>query len=162
MRATLLSAAVLVLLPAACLRAADRVDYLREVKPLLAGRCYACHGALQQKGGLRLDTATLLREGGDGGPAVLPGQAGASLLIARVTGAGGKRRMPPADQDEALSEKQVALLRAWIDQGANGPADETPEPDPRDHWAFRAPVRPPVPALKDGSRARNPIDAFLA
>src|SRR5262249_33807257 len=54
-----------------------------------------------------------------------------------------------------------ALLRAWIDQGATGPADEKPEADPKEHWAFRAPVRPPLPAVPD-ARIRNPVDAFLA
>src|SRR6516162_9040818 len=105
MRAIFLSATVLALL-AGPLYAAEPVDYLRDVKPLLTARCYACHGALQQKGGLRLDTAKLVRDGGDSGPVVVPGKAGESLLIARVT-ASGKRRMPPAGLGEALSEKQV-------------------------------------------------------
>jgi mono/diheme cytochrome c family protein len=169
MRAVVPITALLSLLLATSLRAADAVDYLREVKPLLAARCYACHGGLQQKGALRLDTAKSVREGGNSGPAVVPGKASDSLLIAHVTASGGKRRMPPADLGEALSEKQVALLRSWIDQGADGPADEKPEPDPKAHWAFRAPVRPAVPAFSrdpKGSaqqgRVRNPIDAFLA
>jgi hypothetical protein len=141
-------------------RAAEPVDYLRDVKPLLTANCLACHGALQQKGGLRLDTAKLIRDGGDSGPAVVPGKSAESRLIARVTA--GKRRMPPADQSEALSEKQVALLRAWIDRGGAGPADEKPEADPKDHWAFRVPVRRAAPAAKDTARVRNPIDLFLA
>jgi mono/diheme cytochrome c family protein len=161
MRATFLSLATLALL-AGPLCAAEPVDYLRHVKPVLAAHCYACHGALQQKGGLRLDTAKFVRDGGDGGPVVVPGKAGESLLIARATAGDGKRRMPPMNLGEALSEKEVAVVRAWIDQGATGPADEKPEPDPKDHWAFRAPVRRPVPLVKDASHARNPIDAFLA
>jgi len=161
MRATFLTATFLGLVSGGALGAAEPVDYLREVKPLLTARCQACHGALQQKAGLRLDTAKLLREGGNSGPAVVPGKSSASLLIAHLTAAGGKRRMPPADQDEALSEKQVLLLRDWIDQGATGPADEKPEADPKDHWAFRPPVRRAVPKVKDTARVRNPIDAFL-
>jgi hypothetical protein len=161
MRALALSVASLALLVGP-LRAAEPVDYLRDIKPLLTARCYACHGALQQKGALRLDTAISVREGGNSGPAVVPGKASESLLIAHVTASGGKRRMPPADLGEALSGKQVALLRSWIDQGANGPADEKPESDPKDHWAFRPPVRRPVPKLKETGRVRNPIDAFLA
>src|SRR5437588_12885405 len=106
MRTILLTAAAIVLLSSGSLPAAESVEYLRDVKPLLAARCSACHGALQQKGGLRLDTAKLLREGGNSGPAAVPGKAADSLLIAHVTASGGKRRMPPADQDEALSEKQ--------------------------------------------------------
>jgi hypothetical protein len=168
MRAIVAATTVLILLVPS-LRAAEPVDYLRDVKPLLTGRCYACHGALQQKGALRLDTAKFVREGGNSGPVVVPGKSADSLLVAHVTASGGKRRMPPADLGEALSEKQVALLRSWIDQGANGPVDEKPEADPKDHWSFRAPVRPAVPPFSRdprGSagqdRVRNPIDAFLA
>jgi mono/diheme cytochrome c family protein len=162
MRALVPATTVLTLLVAGSLRAAEPVDYLREVKPLLTARCYACHGALQQKGALRLDTAKFLREGGNSGPSVVPGKAADSLLIAHITASGGKRRMPPIDLGESLSDKQVTLLRAWIDQGANGPTDEKPEADPKDHWAFRAPVRRAVPNMKESGRVRNPIDAFLA
>ncbi|HEX5271218.1 MAG TPA: DUF1549 domain-containing protein, partial [Gemmataceae bacterium] len=162
MRATVPLTMLFGLVAAGSSAAAEPVDYLRDVKPLLAARCYACHGGLQQKGALRLDTANFVREGGNSGPAVVPGKAADSLLVARVTASGGKRRMPPADLGEALSEKQVALLRAWIDRGASGPADEKPEADPKEHWAFRAPVRPAVPRTKETDRVRNPIDAFLA
>jgi hypothetical protein len=141
--------------------AAERVDYLREVKPLLSVRCYACHGALQQKSGLRVDTVRSIFKGGDSGPVVVPGKADESPLLAHVSGARGVRRMPPPGEGEQLVEKQIALLRAWIEQGANGPADERPEPDPREHWAFRPPVRPPIPPVKDASRVRNVVDVFL-
>jgi hypothetical protein len=143
-------------------RAAERVDYVREIKPILAARCYACHGALAQKSGLRADTAKLLRDGGNEGPAIVPGRSGDSNVIAHVTGRDGAARMPPASEGEGLTAKQIALLRAWIDQGAVGPADEKPEADPKDHWAFRAPVRPAAPAVMQPVRVRNPIDAFIA
>ena len=136
---------------------ADRVDYARQVKPLLTARCYACHGALKQKGGLRADTARALVEGGDDGPAVVPGSSGESPLIERVSGQ-GDGRMPPTSEGEGLGAEQIAVLKAWIDQGAEAPSDEKPEPDPREHWAFRPPVRPDRPP----GPARNPIDAFLA
>lgn len=138
------------------------VDYLREVKPLLTHRCYACHGALQQKGDLRLDTVKLLREGGSSGPAIVVGRGKDSLLLAHVTASQGKRRMPPASEGEGLSEQQIALLRTWIDEGASGPGDEKPETDPKDHWGFRAPVRAAMPTLAGPVRSHNPIDAFLA
>ncbi len=111
---------------------------------------------------MRLDTVKFLREGGNSGPAVVPGQGSESLLFAHVTASQGKRRMPPASEGEGLSVQQIALLRTWIDQGANGPADEKPEADPKDHWAFRAPVRPALPSLTGVIRTSNPIDAFLA
>jgi hypothetical protein len=142
--------------------AAERVDYLRDIKPILTARCYTCHGALQQKSGLRADTAKLLRDGGNEGPAIVPGKSDESNLIVHVTASKGAQRMPPSSEGEGLTAKQIALLRAWIDQGAVGPADEKPEADPKDHWAFRPPVRPAVPLVKAAERVRNPIDAFLA
>jgi mono/diheme cytochrome c family protein len=161
---TLLLAALLLGLPLALQgrAVAESVDYVRQVKPVLAAHCYACHGALQQKGGLRADTARSLREGGNHGPALVPGDSGSSRLVAHVTASNGARKMPPPGVGEALSDKEVALVRAWIDQGAAAPADERPEPDPREHWAFRTPTRPAVPPVKDGARVRNPVDAFIA
>jgi mono/diheme cytochrome c family protein len=151
--------------------AAERVDYLRQVKPLLSARCYACHGALQTKGGLRADTAKSLAQGGDSGPAVVPGESGESLILERISGGGGGR-MPPPSEGEGLGAKEIALLAEWINQGAVAPPDEKPEADPREHWAFRAPDRAPVPLSRNfsaGGRGTlqerpplNPIDAFLA
>ena len=141
----------------ACSSTGEAVDYAREVKPLLAARCVACHGALKQKGGLRLDTAALMAEGGDGGPAIEPGHSDDSLLVDRVRAA--ENRMPP--EGEPLTEREIGLIRAWIDQGAAAPA-ETPQADPRDHWSFRRPVRPEVPAVTGPGTIRNPVDAFLA
>jgi hypothetical protein len=157
-------AVVLLLSPLLALPAlaAEPVDYVRQVKPILSAHCYACHGALQQKGSLRADTAAALREGGSHGPAVVPGDSGSSPIIAHVTGSDGARKMPPPGVGEALSDMEMALLRAWIDKGAAAPADEKPEPDPREHWAFRTPTRPAVPAVKDGTRVRNAVDAFIA
>ena len=106
---TLAATTVGLLLTGRALTAAEKVDYVREVKPLLTARCYACHGALQQKGGLRLDTAELAREGGGTGPAVEPGKGADILLVARVVGKPGHKRMPPASEGETLSEAQVAL-----------------------------------------------------
>jgi hypothetical protein len=141
--------------------AAVRVDYLRDVKPILTARCYTCHGALRQKASLRLDTAAFLREGGDTGPAIVAGKSSASLLIARITGK-QTPRMPPKIQGEPLNEQEISLIRAWIDAGAAAPAAEKPESDVKSHWAFRTPVRAAVPGLKHRAWIRNPIDAFLA
>ncbi len=152
----------ILLLSAAAAPAGERVDYVRAVKPILTARCYACHGALQQKAGLRLDTVALLKKGGDSGPAIVPGQAARSRLLDHLTASNGARRMPPASEGEGLSSAQVELIRAWIDQGAAGPADEKPEADPRDHWAFRPPVRPALPRVNHPAWVRNPIDLFIA
>ncbi len=132
-------------------------DYLRDVKPVLTARCLPCHGALQQKAGLRLDTVEAMKKGGDKGPAIVAGKSGDSPLVLRIKGKGG--RMPPPADGEHLKDTEIAHIAAWIDAGAEGPAGEKPEADPRDHWAFRPPVRPPVPKAASG---RNPVDAFLA
>jgi mono/diheme cytochrome c family protein len=140
--------------------AAEPVDYAKQIKPILSARCYACHGALQQKSKLRTDTVKALIEGGDGGPAIEPGKSGESPLVALIRDK-GEGRMPPPSEGETFNAEQIALIEAWIDQGAIAPSDDAPEPDPRNHWAFRAPIRAPVPIL-DGARSGNPIDAFLS
>jgi hypothetical protein len=141
------------------------VDYARDIKPVLSKHCYACHGALQHKAGLRLDTAALMRKGGDSGPAVLPGQSRESLIVDAVTGRDGWR-MPPEGVGLPLSASEIAKLEAWIEQGAKSPAGEAAQPDPRGHWAFQAPRRPEVPSAgmlgPEAHWARNPIDALLA
>jgi mono/diheme cytochrome c family protein len=137
------------------------VDYLRQIKPILAEKCFACHGALQQKAELRVDTVKAILAGGENGPALQPGASERSLLLDRVLGRHGLRRMPPASEGEPLSETQIALVRRWIAEGAPAPADEQPEADPRAHWAFRAPERPPLPFLKADRGLSNPVDAFL-
>jgi mono/diheme cytochrome c family protein len=140
------------------LPAADDV-YQQQIRTVLRERCVACHGALKQEAGLRLDTAQLIRQGGDGGPAVIPGDPAGSLLLTRVTETDLSVRMPP--EGEALKPEQIAALRGWIQSGATGPVDEKPEEDPRDHWAFRSPSRPPLPAVTDSSHIATPIDAFV-
>ncbi len=111
-------------------------DYEREIKPLLHERCFACHGALKQKAGLRLDTVTFMRAGGEEGD-VLNGEH--SLLIERVTTTDKHDLMPPEGEGARLSEEQVALLKQWIAEGAPGPENEQPEPDPNSHWAYQLP-----------------------
>ncbi len=158
MRPRFIAAALLMI--AAVARGDDAVDYTRQIKPVLQARCYACHGVLKQKGGLRLDTAALAIRGGKGGAVVSPGDVEASAIIDRVTSEDESDRMPPEGEPLKLSE--VAALRAWITQGAKAPSDERPERDPRDHWAFKAPVRPAVPTVANVKWVKNPIDAFIA
>jgi hypothetical protein len=136
---------------------AASVDYARDVRPLLRSRCGACHGSLAQRSGLRLDTRAAILAGGDGGAAVVPGDVASSALLARVTAAEAPVRMPP--EGPPLSAAQVAQLTAWVAAGAPGIAGEVPEPDPREHWAFRPPRRAPVPVLD--APAAHPVDAFI-
>lgn len=140
-----------------------KVDYQTQVKPLLKARCYACHGALKQEGGLRLDAASLMLKGGESGKAIVPGERfDSSLLLERVSAADASVRMPPEHEGEPLKEEEVSLLRTWIAAGAPAPADEVPEADPRDHWSFRAVVRPQEPAVKNSTWVRNPIDSWIS
>lgn len=138
------------------------VDYEREIKPLLFQKCAACHGALKQNSGLRLDAGELIRKGGDSGPTVVPGQSLRSMLIERVTAQDHSVRMPPEGQGEKLSELQIDLLRRWIDQGALSPDDEKIPEDPALYWSYQSPVQPTVPSVRNQTRVRNPIDAFIA
>ncbi len=148
--------------PAAEKPAAEKIDYRRNIKPILARRCYSCHGGLKQKSGLRLDTAAAIQVGGDGGPAIEPGNSGESRLIDAVTGANGFSRMPPKAEGEPLKPDEIAALRRWIDEGANAPTDETPQADPRTHWAFQRIERPAVPQAADAGQIQNPIDSFIS
>ncbi|MFG0334108.1 MAG: DUF1549 domain-containing protein, partial [Maioricimonas sp. JB049] len=153
------SAALLLGLLAVPLSAADTtVDYATQIKPILQARCYACHGVLKQEGSLRLDTARTTIAGGDSGPVIVAGDPAGSLLIERISAEDEFDRMPP--EGKPLSAEQVDLVRRWIAQGADAPADERPEEDPARHWAFVTPVRPRLPDAADG-RSRHPIDAFL-
>jgi hypothetical protein len=82
------------------------------------------------------------------------------LLIQAVAGVKPDLVMPK--KGERLTTEQVGLLRAWIDQGADWPESASVKlQDKRNHWAFKAPVRPAVPAVKEKERARNPIDNFV-
>lgn len=138
----------------------ESVDYLRDVKPILQERCFACHGVLQQQAELRLDTAEFIRQGGEGGPAVVPGNAADSTLLQRIADPDTATRMPP--EGEPLTAEQIARVQAWVMAGAIAPPDEAPEADPREHWAFQPLRRPDVPSLGQAAWVRNPIDAFIA
>ncbi len=144
--------AVIVFVCAIALRGVCAVDYIREVKPLLAEHCYKCHGAQQQKSGLRLDTATFALKGGDNGAGLKPGKSVDSLMIQTTRGTHDSIAKMPYKKPE-LTEAQITLLARWIDEGAKAPADEKPESGK--HWAFIPPQRPAVPG------SGNPIDAFI-
>ncbi|MBM3981585.1 MAG: DUF1553 domain-containing protein [Planctomycetes bacterium] len=148
-----LSLSLLVLVPAFA-RAADPVDYRKDVKPVLQERCYACHGALAQKAKLRVDSGANLLKG-----AVVAGKPNDSELFLRVSSENEATRMPP--EGHALKPEQVAKIKLWIEQGAKVPADDQPEADPREHWSFKAPERPPLPRNRDPKGSANPIDAFI-
>jgi hypothetical protein len=126
------------------------VSYSRDIKPILATKCYACHGPDEgkRKAKLNLDEReSAVRK------AIKPNDASASPMIERVTSTDEKRRMPPsASKKPALSAAEADLLRRWIDQGAKFDL----------HWAYTKPVRAATPEVKNNTWVRNPIDAFIA
>ena len=140
---------------------AAAVSYERDIKPLFAEKCGACHGALMQQAGLRLDAGVLIRKGSDNGPVVVPGSAAESPLIGKVTAEDPDVRMPPEGEGEPLNAQQVALLTAWINAGAVVPEDEAIPVRFDMHWAYQVPQRRPLPQVDD-SRWSHPIDSFIA
>ena len=129
------------------------VDFNREIRPILSDNCFQCHGPDEKHrmANLRLD----IKEGAFAqtkrGAVIVPGDAAKSLLFQRISHADKARRMPPPAADRNLSDKQIELVKRWIDSGAKW---ET-------HWAFATPKRPELPAVKNTAWARNPIDRFV-
>jgi len=149
---------IAIVLAAASALAAAPIDYLRDVKPIFLENCYRCHGASQQKGELRLDTAALALKGGESGPALKHGQSAGSLLVQAIKGTHPEiARMPY--KKPPLTDAQIARIEQWIDQGAKAPVDEAAET--KRHWAFSPPIRPTVPQIKQTRWPRNSIDHFI-
>jgi Protein of unknown function (DUF1549)/Protein of unknown function (DUF1553)/Planctomycete cytochrome C len=131
------------------------VDFDSQIKPILQARCLNCHAKGKYKGGLSLETRESTLKGGESGPAVVPGKSGESLLVELVAGLDPDRRMP--EKGDPLSKGEVALIRAWIDQGATWPESSG--------LGFRkAPLAPRNPAVPvtPGHRSLQPIDRFIA
>lgn len=133
------------------------VDYESQIKPILATHCVDCHGPDKQKSRVRVDQrATLLRGGDSGLPAIVPGDVGASHLVALVKGSDENEVMPP--KGDRLSDEEVALLESWIAEGAEWPGQMNATAEvTTDHWSFQPVVRPAVPE----KAATHPVDAFL-
>src|SRR3954471_18485891 len=126
------------------------VSFNREILPILSNNCFACHGPDEGKRETKFhfDTreAAMLKRG-----VIEPGNAAESLLIEKITDPNPKERMPPPDSGHSLTEKQIDLLRRWIDQGAKWDT----------HWAYVAPKRPELPPVRQTPWVRNPIDQFI-
>ena len=126
------------------------VDFVQDVKPILAKHCYACHGPDESEGGLNLSTkSTAFAETDSGSHAIVPSDPAASEILVRVTSNDEFDQMPP--EGERLTPSQVEILRQWIQQGATW--DE--------HWAFKPMQVVPVPEVNDQEWAKHPIDAFI-
>jgi hypothetical protein len=141
----------------------ERVEFERQILPLLKSKCFDCHGSETQESQLRLDRKAGLIRGGDSGePAIVVGKSADSHLIKLVAGLDGELVMPP-DEDERLTPAQIGLLRGWIDQGANWPGPDgivTAEKPTSDHWSFQPVQVVAVPEIDDPWIAGG-IDAFV-
>ncbi|HKB35344.1 MAG TPA: DUF1553 domain-containing protein [Gemmataceae bacterium] len=154
--------------PAAAADDAGAEFFEKKVRPVLVQRCYECHSqtAKKKRGGLLLDSRDRLRQGGDSGPAIVPGRPDESRLIKAIRYGDEHLRMPPKGK---LPDTVIADLETWVKMGAPDPRDaataEKPSaPDPeaaRRHWAFQPLRKHPVPAVKDATWPLNDIDRFL-
>ena len=140
--------------------ASGPVDFARDIQPLFAAKCFSCHGAEKQKGGLRLDLKAGALEGGDNGKVFIPGKSAESKLVHALAGLGESGIMPPKEQP--LTPAEIGKVRAWIDAGASWPDDGKVAVKKSDHWAYQQVKRPALPPI--GSRQSaigNPIDTFI-
>jgi hypothetical protein len=143
-----------------------------KVRPVLVEHCYKCHSSQTKslKGGLRLDNLIDMRKGGDTGPAVVPGDVEASLLVKAVRYRDEELRMPPKAKLPAAS---IAALEDWVKHGAVGPAAAGPLipvakktasfdfESARNHWAFQPVREPEVPAVRRRDWPSTPVDSFV-
>ena len=106
----------------------EKIDFERHIRPLLEQKCFACHGEEVQQSGLRLDKRQNALRGGDYGPVIIPGDSSKSKLIKRVLNGDGGMKMPPTGP---LSNDEIDLLKAWIDQGADFRMELKPEAPPK-------------------------------
>jgi Protein of unknown function (DUF1553)/Protein of unknown function (DUF1549)/Planctomycete cytochrome C len=142
--------ALAIALPTSAAPPIDRVNFGRDVHPILSDHCFRCHGPDpgQRKAKFRLDDRDSAVKKG----AIVPGKPAESELIARITADNESERMPPADSGvKPLSAAQIDVLKRWIEQGA----------EYRGHWAFIAPTRPPLPLPDGRGSERKPIDQFI-
>lgn len=133
---------------------AAEVDFLRDVRPILASHCFKCHGPDEgtRKAGLRLDIRDqALKPAKSGSSAIVPGKPDESELINRIFTSDGDDLMPPPAAKLPLTSPQKETLRKWIQTGA----------DYQPHWSFIKPAQPAFPATSDSSWARNGIDHFV-
>ena len=165
---------------------AEQVEFFeKKIRPVLIEKCYSCHShqAKKVKGEYYLDSREAMIKGGESEKAsIVPGDPEKSPLIAMIRRTDEDEAMPPKEKD-ALSKDQVKDFEQWVKQGVPDPRkepDKSAPPGPkadagdgggggataapvnaRDHWAFKKPVEPAVPAVKDAAWVKNPVDAFV-
>jgi hypothetical protein len=132
------------------------VDFARDIQPILQTHCVKCHGVERQMAQLRLDDKRLAAR------VIAPGRSGDSRLVHRLLGLHGEARMPKGEAP--LKDEQIALIKRWIDEGALWPEEfsiRNLQTAIQQHWAFVAPVKSALPAVKNKAWARNAIDNFV-
>ena len=132
---------------------AGKVDFTQDVRPILADKCFRCHGPdpESRQAELRLDVWESTDDLLGAVEEIVPGKPDESPLVARISSTDADERMPPADSGKTLSPEQIETLNKWIAQGAEF----------KQHWAFVPPKRPELPQVSDSQWVRNPIDAFV-
>ncbi len=131
-----------------------RIDFNRDIRPILSDKCFACHGpdATAKKIKLRLDSeAAATADLGRGRQAIVPGNVEKSLLVQRINHTDEAMRMPPADSGRKLTVAEIELLTEWIHQGARF----------EQHWSFVTPSRPALPNVQNTAWPKNAIDYFV-
>ena len=130
-----------------------RVDFQREIRPLLSDNCFQCHGpdAGTRMANLRLDLKEQAFESRKNGLVLAPGKPADSLLYQRIVEPAAARRMPPPQSHKSLTAPQVAKIKLWIEQGAPW----------KEFWAFRAPMKAAPPAIRNATWPRHPLDRFV-
>ncbi|HQX54110.1 MAG TPA: DUF1549 domain-containing protein, partial [Planctomycetaceae bacterium] len=132
----------------------DKIDFGRQIRPLLAEKCFACHGldGETRSTDFRMDTKDgMFAPLESGGVAVAAGNLDNSVLFQRLITDDKDEHMPPVDEEKQLSKEEIELIRQWIAQGAEW----------QQHWAWVAPQRPQLPSLKDTAWPTNEIDQFV-
>ena len=151
----IISSLVLCAISALCAHAqsSDAIGYNRDVRPILANSCFPCHGpdGNTREANLRLDIRDVAIADRDGVLAIVPGDPSASELVRRITHADPDKRMPPAESPRQITDRDIAILTEWIEQGAKYEG----------HWAYVPPKTPEPPAVNDDSWNHNPIDRFV-
>src|SRR5215475_13649050 len=132
---------------------ARRIDFNRDIRPILADKCWGCHGpdATAKKIKLRLDSETAATADlGRGRRAIVPGVVEQSQLVRRITSSDESMRIPPVDSGHKLTQREIDSLVEWVRQGARWMG----------HWSFVTPARPALPKVKNEAWPKNAIDYF--
>ena len=130
------------------------IDFNRQIRPILSENCFACHGPdeAKRKSKLRLDLKEdAFKPAKSGSFAIVPGKPGESELLRRISTADEDDVMPPVKTGKKLKPEQIALLRQWIEKGAEW----------KTHWSFEPVKSPALPVTKKITWTRNPIDRFV-